>query len=112
MALDQYELRCPDCGGEVEQRGTVRFYSTGVAVEKIDGHREWVESRWITPVETLTLDEIPFHCLDCDVQWHLEDLTAQRVLSPSPVSGWPARPEVHREPFPARSGPYVPPEDL
>lgn len=68
------ELRC-GCGGRVECRGSVRMYETGRAtVSMEDGHREWLAGDWKAPIETVEMDDPPFHCLECDRQQELSDL--------------------------------------
>lgn len=63
------EVRCPECGGRIEQRGDVRFYEQGRVLVASDGKVEWVSEGWTTPVETLELDEWPFVCLECGIEF-------------------------------------------
>lgn len=72
--MDKRELRCPRCGGKVEERGSVRYYGRGTAYVAIDGHREFVTETWTTPIGTLEVDDLPFHCVDCDEQHELDGL--------------------------------------
>lgn len=76
------ELGCP-CGGATEARGSLRLYEEGDAVEKADGHREWIAGEWRAPIETATMDDVAgrqlFYCRECDRELHLDDM---RVLTP------------------------------
>lgn len=75
------ELMCP-CGGELEERGDVRYYCQGKIVVHLDGKREWVGGSWVTPVETLDLDAEPYHCVECGMMYELNDT----LLKPRPVA--------------------------